>query len=133
MRGNWVAEVSPVTGKHIDAILPFLEQFEEAGVMPWFNYDEAVVEFQQILYANDWVTPKVHWVEWQDVAEEYVDSPEKIKSADVVTIQKLFTTHVRKDRFCEGHLASMFENGHIVALLRRLKDIREITPDTAER
>ena len=136
--------MSPVTGRQIDAILPFLEQFEEAGfsdgtwhnepgVMPWFNYDEAVVEFEQILYANDWVTPKVDWVEWQDVAEEYVDSPEKIKSADVVTVQKLFTTHVRKDRFCEGHLASMFENGHIVALLRRLKEIRETTPDTAER
>jgi hypothetical protein len=25
---------------------------------------------------------------------------------------------------CEGYLASMFENGHIVALLRRLKAIR---------
>ena len=136
--------MSPVTGKHIDAILPFLEQFEvagfsvgtwhnEPGVMPWFNYDEAVVEFEQILYANDWVTPKVDWVEWQDVAEEYVDSPEKIKSADVVTIQKLFTTHVRKDRFCEGHLASMFESGHIVALLRRLKDTRKSMPDTADR
>ena len=101
--------------------------------MPWFNYDEAVMEFEQILYANDWVTPKVDWDEWQDVAEEYVDSPEKIKSADVVTVQKLFTTHVRKDRFCEGHLASMFENGHIVVLLRRLQEIRETTPDTAER
>ena len=99
--------------------------------MPWFNYDEAGVECQQILYANDWVTPKAHWGEWQDVAEEYVDSPEKIKSADVVTVHKLFTTHVRKDRFCEGHLASMFENGHIVALLRRLKEIRETTPPSA--
>ncbi len=79
------------------------------------------------------MTPKAHWGEWQDVAEEYVDSPEKIKSADVVTVQELFTTHVRKDRFCEGHLVSMFENGHIVALLRRLKEIRETTPDTAER
>ena len=136
--------MSPVTGKQIDAILPFLEQFEEAGfsvgtwpnelgVMSYFNFNEVVLEFQQILYANDWVTPKVDWVEWQDVAEEYVDSPEKIKSADVVTVQKLFTTHVRKDRFCEGHLASMFENGHIVELLRRLKEIRETTPDTAER
>ena len=144
MRGDEVAEVSPITGKRIDAILPFLEQFEEAGfsvgtwrnepgVLPSFDYDEAVVEFEQILYANDWVTPKFDWGEWQDVAEEYVDSPEKIKSADVVTVQKLLTTHVRKDRFCDGHLASMFENGHIVALLRRLKDIREITPDTAER
>ena len=123
--------MSPVTRKHIDAILPFLEQFEETGfsVDP---YDEAVVEFVQILYANDWVTPRVKWVEWQDVAEEYVDSPEKIKSADVVTVQRLFTTHVRKDRFCEGHLSSMVENGHIVALLRRLKEILETTPDTAE-
>ena len=102
-------------------------------MLPSFDYDEAVVEFEQILHANDWVTPKFDWGEWQDVAEEYVDSPEKIKSADVVTVQKLLTTHVRKDRFCDGHLASMFENGHIVALLRRLKDIREITPDTAER
>jgi hypothetical protein len=30
MRGDEVAEVSPITGKRIDAILPFLEQFEEA-------------------------------------------------------------------------------------------------------
>ena len=123
--------MSPVTRKHIDAILPFLEQFEETGfsVDP---YDEAVVEFVQILYANDWVTPEVDWVQWQDVTVEYVDLPEKINSADVVTIKKLFTTHVRKDRFCEGHLAAMFKNGHIVALLRRLKEIRETTPDTTE-
>ena len=86
----------------------------------------------QILCANDWVTPEVDWVQWQDVAVEYVDLQEKIDSADVVTLKKLFTTHVRKDRFCEGHLATMFENGHIVALLRRLKAIRETTPDTTQ-
>ena len=86
----------------------------------------------QILYANDWVTPEAGWVKWQDVAFEYVALPEKINSADVVTIKKLFTTHVRKDRFCEGHLAAMFKNGHIVALLRRLKEILETTPDRTE-
>ena len=86
----------------------------------------------QILYANDWVTPEVDWVQWQDVAVEYVDLQEKIDSADVLTLKKLFTTHVRKDRFCEGHLATMLENGHIVALLRRLKEIRETTPDTTQ-
>ena len=43
--------------------------------MSWFNYDGAVGKFEQILYANDWVTPTG---EWQDVAEEYVDSPDKI-------------------------------------------------------
>jgi len=88
--------------------------------------------FVGVTRANDWVTPEVDWVQWQDVAVEYVDLPDKINSADVVTIKKLFTTHVRKDRFCEGHLAAMFKNGHIVALLRRLKEIRETTPDTTE-
>ena len=36
-------------------------------------------------------------------------------------------THIHKDRFCEGHLAAMFENGHVVTLLRRLKAIRDDT------
>ncbi|QDT48935.1 hypothetical protein Pan258_29820 [Symmachiella dynata] len=58
-------------------------------------------------------------------AREYVNSPGMIESSDVKTIRKLFTTHVRKDRFCEGHLATMFENGHIVALMRRLQQIRD--------
>ena len=128
--------MSSVTRKHINAILPFLEKFEESGFSvesSGYQYDEVVLKFLEILYANDWVTPKVKWFEWRDVAWEYVDSPEKIKSADVVTVQKLFTTHVRQDRFSEGHLASMFENGHIVALLRRLKEILEQAPDTPER
>jgi len=62
----------------------------------------------------------------QDAAGKYVEHPEMIESADTTAIRKLLTTHVRKDQFCEGHLAAMFENGHIVALLRRLKAIRPI-------
>lgn len=124
-----------VTTKQIDAILPFLERFEEAGFsagtwqtpqgqMPWFNFDEVVTEFNQALYDNDWVTPAFDWTEWQQSAEKFVDSPKEIAKSDAATILKLFTTHVRADRFCEGHLAAMFENGHIIALLRRLKKIR---------
>lgn len=125
-----------VTAKQIDDILPFLDRFEAAGFsagkwnapegqMPYFNFDEAVMEFQQSLYDNGWVTPAFDWTEWQKSAQEFVDSPQKIGKADSATILKLFTAHVRADRFCEGHLAAMFENGHIVALLRRLKAIRE--------
>jgi hypothetical protein len=44
---------------------------------------------------------------------------------DAETIRKIFTTHAQKERYGAGHLASMFENGHIVALLRRLKEIKE--------
>lgn len=126
----------PITARQIDALLPFLERFEAVGFsagtwtmpegqIPWFDFNESVMEFHQALYDNGWVTPAFDWTEWQASAEEFVNSPKKIEKADATTIQKLLTTHSRADRFCEGHLASMFENGHIVALLRRLKAIRE--------
>lgn len=126
----------PITAKQIDALLPFLERFESAGFspgswkipegqFPWFDVNKVVMEFNQALYDNGWVTPAFDWTEWQPSAQEFVDSPQMIGKADAKTIQKLLTTHSRADRFCEGHLAAMFENGHIVALLRRLKTIRE--------
>ncbi len=128
-------ELPAITAKQIDAILPFLKRFEEVGFSagswekpegqcPWFNFDRAVSEFQQALIENGWVTVAFDWVAWQDSAKEFVYSPKKIETADATTIQKLLKTHSRKDRFCDGHLAAMFENGHIVALLRRLKAIR---------
>lgn len=131
--------MSKVANKQIDALLPYLERFEAEGFvagvwnsppgeMPWYGHDEAVVEFQQALYDNGWIKSTFNWPDWQETARQFVETPEKVESADVSTIQKLFTTHVRKERFCEGHLASMFENGHIVSLLRRLKAIRAGAP-----
>jgi hypothetical protein len=108
------------TAQQIDAILPFLERFEAAGI----DFDAVVPEFVQALYEHGWVSPAFDWTEWQQSAQEFVDSPRKVEKADAAVIQKLLTTHVRTDRFCEGHLASMFENGHIGALLRRLQTIR---------
>jgi hypothetical protein len=126
----------PITAKQIDSILPFLDRFKavgfsagswksHAGVFPWFDFNEVVSEFLQVLYDNGWVTAAFDWTEWEQFAQEFVDSPKKIEKADARTIQQLLTTHCRTDQFCEGHIASMFENGHIVALLRRLKAIRD--------
>jgi hypothetical protein len=126
----------PITAQQIDALLPFLDRFAAAdfsagswnapdGQLPWFSFSEVAADFQRALYDNGWVTPAFNWTAWQQSARRFVDSPRKIERADATTIQKLFTTHVRAERFCEGHLAAMFENGHIAALLRRLKAIRE--------
>jgi hypothetical protein len=124
------------TSKQIDAILPFLNAFErmgfkcgewpvdsEASVIPHFEHSDPVESFVQALHDNGWIET-FYWTKWQAEAAKYVDSPNLLASADVGTIRKLLTTHVRKDRLCKGHLASMFENGHIVALLQRLKGIR---------
>lgn len=79
-------------------------------------------QFIEALYENGWVVD-FDWPSWQDEAITYVRSPDKVASADLETIRKLLTTHVRKDRFCEGHLASMVKNGHVGALLRRLGEL----------
>jgi hypothetical protein len=125
-----------ITTRQIDAIIPFLARFEDkcfsagsfsgsSGEMPYFEYDEAVTEFETALYDNGWISSTFNWSEWQESAIGFVEDPTGIESADVSTIQKLLKTHVRKDRFCEGHLAAMFKNGHIAALLRRLKQVRQ--------
>ena len=124
------------TPKQIDAILPYLDRFIEPGFtvgdwcrssvpgqVPWFEYSDSVSDFRKALYDNYWIIPSFDWGKWQEAAREYVEKPEKINSAEAETIQKLFTTHVRADRSCEGHLAAMFDNGHIVALLRRLQEL----------
>jgi hypothetical protein len=130
--GVTVDDHSMPSCRQVDAILPFIDRFEADGFSPgsWdsaalmYNFSDSVTEFHQALYSNGWISPSFDWGEWLDTAREYVESPEKIASADIKAIQKLLTSHVRAERFCEGTLAQMFENGHIVALLRRLRELR---------
>jgi hypothetical protein len=45
--------------------------------------------------------------------------------ADLLTLRKLLTLHVRGDRFVEGHLASVLESGHVTDILERMQQIRD--------
>ena len=65
------------------------------------------------------------WPEWKEQARLYIDDPQQLAQADLLTLRKLLTTHLRLDRFNEGHLLQMHENGHLVALLQRLAEISE--------
>lgn len=66
------------------------------------------------------------WGSWQDEAARLFSDPGLIQEADPLTIRRLLTTHVRKERFCEGHLAGLCESGHIVSVLKRLKQLWEL-------
>ncbi len=89
-----------------------------------FSFDERMLQFIQVLYEHGWIVPEFDWGDWQDTAHKYIESRELVESADAVTIRRLFTTHTRADRFCEGHLAAVFSSGHLASLLRRLREIR---------
>ncbi|MEZ6048748.1 MAG: DUF6508 domain-containing protein [Planctomycetaceae bacterium] len=132
-----ITKMTPVTPEQNDALLPFIEKFEKKGFttgkwnsakgeLPSFSFDEDVISFLQTLDEYGWVTPEFNWIAWKASAEKYISDSSAIKTADATTIQKLFTTHVRSERFSEGHLASVFRNGHILDLLHRLKVIRSV-------
>ena len=132
MAPNATPDVSP---EQLDAVLKFLPIFESKefscgewvvrkGYMPHFRYDPDVDGFVLALYQQH-IVLQFDWVSWKDEAKRYMASPDSLAEADLLTIRKLLTTHHRADRFVEGHLGQIFESGHIVEILRRLKAIRE--------
>ncbi len=120
-----------------DRLLAFIEVFDTPefssgqwefcrGCLPEFTYAPETNAFVQTLYDDGW-TIVFDWGRWQGEAVELLNEPEKLNAASMETLRKLLTLHVRKDRFCEGHLASVLKSGHILAILKRIRDIREET------
>ena len=94
---------------------------EAEGSLPFFRYSTESAGFVEALYSAG-VVFDFDWpnLRWQAEAERLVSDPEALAAADLSTLRKLLTTHVRKERFCEGHLASVLESGHIASVLRRI-------------
>lgn len=129
----------PPTLEAIDALLRFLPVFEQKGFvaskpctfemkgknMVLFDEEQTpdVRDFIHAAYEGGFVFP-YPWVEWQDQAERYVLNPQTMAEASLKDVCKLLTCHMRKERFCSGHLSSMFACGHIVEVLRRLQTLR---------
>jgi hypothetical protein len=135
-----MSDDEPISLGDIDALLAFLEPFEASDFspgrwvepkpdpdgtlsFPFFEYSDGVSRFVRALYHHHFVL-SFDWPAWADEAKRYVGDPQAVEKANLPTLAKLLTTHVRADRFTEGHLAGMFEQGHILAILRRLKAIR---------
>lgn len=126
-----VAQNVGVSTPAIQPLLQFLPIFESSGFGTWMDpqgqlpyavLSSGASDFLQALYDRGWILD-FDWPSWQREAKLYLDSPDRLRNADIPTIQKLLTTHARKDRFCEGHLLEMLESGHITLILRRLEDL----------
>jgi hypothetical protein len=123
--------MSDLPGKaSIDAVLAYLPILESPGfvfgevVAPPGQWGYAAMApevdaFVQALYDNGFVEP-FEWSRIQDEAVGYFEHPERLATVDLETIRNLLTLHVRKERFCDGHLLEMLKAGHIQAILRRL-------------
>jgi len=117
----------------IERVLTFLPYFVEnrdttvcvSDSADWFDPCELAPEVYawiQTLYDEGFVQ-SFDWPERQNEAKRFFEVPGRLGAPDIATIQKLLTTHVRKDRFFAGHLADIIESGHILAILQRLQEI----------
>ena len=52
-------------------------------------------------------------------------TPGALDDADLVTHMKLLTLHVREGRFSGGQLANDLEQGWLVAILERLRNVSD--------
>jgi ADP-ribosyl-[dinitrogen reductase] hydrolase len=123
----------PLTLNNIQAVLKFLPVFEQIdfspgewiggeGHLPYFEYANVILDFLRTLGENGFIQP-FNWPQWGE-GEQLVDNPRLLSKASLQTLRKLLTAHVRADRFSEGHLAAMFESGHITMILKRIDEIQ---------
>lgn len=128
-----------ITREDIDALLEFLPLFERPGrtfakwsemvknadgsfSLPYPIYDEDVEEFFRLVGQRGWIDVAY---KPEEAARMLADSEFIKQRASLEQVKTMLTYCVRGERFCDGHRESLLEGGQIVALLRRLKAIRE--------
>lgn len=99
----------------------FGEWQSHPGQLPWFNLSAEARRFVTTAAQFDWIVSDFNWPEWQktDRARQLLEKPDAIADATVEDLEHLLTTHIRADRFIEGHLAATFDNGQLTAISRR--------------
>ncbi len=121
-----VVQVMPLEGKRIGEQLQWYTELPRRidGLLATVGEGEVdLPRFVEAAYAHGWVT-QFDWSAWQSEAERFVEDPELVRAAEVSEIERLITVHVRKERFCDGHLGAMVGCGHLGAVSGRLAVIR---------
>jgi len=107
--GSMSKDTGPEIGsRQIDRVLEFLPAFEspgyrfgEWGDSGYFSYSPEVDDFIKTLYEQD-ILVAFDWVSWKEEAQRYQSEVGALQRADLLTLRKLLTAHVRADRFVEG-------------------------------
>lgn len=121
-----VVQVMPLEGKRIGEQLQWYTELPRRIDGLLATVGEGGVDlprFVEAAYAHGWVT-QFDWPAWQTEAERFVEDPELVCAAEVSEVERLITVHVRKERFCEGHLEAMVGCGHVGAVVGRVAVIR---------
>jgi len=129
-----IKETEGLEPQHLANLLEFIPVFEDpafcpAGQIPmdeeqWpdADYMKLVSRFMDACYKNGFVV-RFDWEHWEAEAMTYVRSPALLKAVDLVVLRRLLTWHIRQNRFTKNHVATMIASGHILMVLKRLRDV----------
>ncbi len=125
-----VDNISNTSINNILMFLPFFRNINESfykvdkkDLFYPYSYNSEVTKFIATLKKEEF-TIVFDWPEWQGEADKYFKEPELINSADIITLRKLMTMFIRKERFCSGFIKSVIDTGMILRILERLEAIR---------
>jgi len=114
-----IENLEDITNDDIDKLL----EYQTAIKFESHLWTEKELEAFRSELLRKWVRG-YDWTKWQEKAISYYKNPELLKEADLVDIVKLITLHVRKEKFCGGHLLDMIQSGHMNKILGRIRKIR---------
>lgn len=120
-----------LTRERVAAVTRFLPVFAQRGFrpgdwvaipgqMPYFSYNRTVYDFLAAVEASGLLL-EADWRPWVDEARACMAEPGRLQTANLLTLRRLLTVHIRSERFNDGHLALVFQHGQMVAILQRLQ------------
>lgn len=96
---------------------------EKKGVitMPSSSLSPEARAFNKMIYQEGWILDGFDWPEWTQTDEfkDLLSKPEALAKASAHQLAKLLTALARKERFCEGTMASACADGLLAGITQR--------------
>mgnify|MGYP000856175251 CR=1 FL=1 len=121
----------PITKENIDIVLEFLPYFEDRSNIFYkegqeYGYPKRVYDFFRALYEQKFTTEFPAYKRRKDIYS-FIDRIIPMSEANIGDIASIFKIINAGERLTMGggYIATSIENGLILSLLRRLKEIRD--------
>lgn len=90
-------------------------------VMPSSTLSSEAYAFHKMVYREGWILREFDWPEWAGTDEfnNLFGKKGAVAKASVQQLAQLLTALTRKERFCEGTMASAYSDGLLARIMQR--------------
>ncbi len=128
-----LASITPKQWEKLFIVIPEIEGTEVFGQMvesklqpdgsytfPYWTKAEIVSRTGDLIHDELNLLPAFDWTKWKE-GSALLHSGSDFKTLDIIIRCKLLTAIYRMDRFSEGHVVNIFEQGIMLRLLKALQ------------